>query len=461
MAQVEGGFLDFDVAIATPDLMGQVGKLGRTLGPRGLMPNPKTGTVTTDVGKAVEEFKAGKVEYRTDRFGNVHVPLGKASFDQAALVENFLAVLDEINRAKPASAKGRYLEVDQRVVDDGPRREDRPGPHPARRSGRLVSAGSPSRVVHSHQPNLRRRPPVVSLLRERAVMGPRPAGRGDFPEHSTGRPSHAAPRLRRSGEHMARPEKVAVVEEIREKLAGLRRRRARGVPRAQGGRARRAAGRLRPAGTEFKIFKNTLARRAAEEAGLNDLVPMLLGPTAIAFVKGDAVIAAKALRDFAKTHEALIVKGGLLGDRTLDAPATSTPSPTSRPATCCSPGSPVASRPRWSRRPGLFQAFTRNMAYGVKALIDQRIEGGEALEIPAEPEPRSRRPKPKLPPEAAAEAEPAAPEPKPPPPKPPPSPKRRPPRPPRPQKHQPRPQPPRESDRDARPLKSCWTRSRT
>ena len=109
MARVEGGFLDFDVAISTPDLMGQVGKLGRTLGPRGLMPNPKTGTVTTDVGKAVEEFKAGKVEYRTDKFGNVHVPVGKASFDKDALVENFLAVLDELNRAKPASAKGRYL----------------------------------------------------------------------------------------------------------------------------------------------------------------------------------------------------------------------------------------------------------------------------------------------------------------------------------------------------------------
>ena len=109
VAQVEGGFLDFDVAISTPDLMGQVGKLGRTLGPRGLMPNPKTGTVTMDVAKAVSEFKAGKVEYRTDKFGNVHVPLGKVSFDKDALVENFLAVLDEINRAKPASAKGRYL----------------------------------------------------------------------------------------------------------------------------------------------------------------------------------------------------------------------------------------------------------------------------------------------------------------------------------------------------------------
>ena len=107
--RVQGGFLDFDVAIATPDLMGQVGKLGRVLGPRGLMPNPKTGTVTTDVGKAVTEFRGGRVEYRTDRYGNVHVPIGKASFDRAALLANFRAVIEELMRAKPASAKGRYV----------------------------------------------------------------------------------------------------------------------------------------------------------------------------------------------------------------------------------------------------------------------------------------------------------------------------------------------------------------
>jgi len=108
-AEVEGGMLDFDLAIATPDQMPVVGRLGKVLGPRGLMPNPKTGTVTTDVAKAVSEFKGGKVEYRTDRYGNVHVPLGKASFEPEALEENFRAVLDELQRAKPASAKGRYL----------------------------------------------------------------------------------------------------------------------------------------------------------------------------------------------------------------------------------------------------------------------------------------------------------------------------------------------------------------
>ena len=108
-AQVEAGKFDFDVAIATPDMMPLVGRLGRALGPRGLMPNPKTGTVTTDVARAVSEFKGGKVEYRTDRYGNVHVPLGKSSFEPSALETNFRAVLDELNRAKPASAKGRYL----------------------------------------------------------------------------------------------------------------------------------------------------------------------------------------------------------------------------------------------------------------------------------------------------------------------------------------------------------------
>jgi large subunit ribosomal protein L1 len=107
--QVEGGFDDFDIAVATPDMMGTVGKLGRILGPRGKMPNPKTGTVTFDVGKAVREAKAGKLEYRTDRGANVHLVIGRKSFDERTLLENYAAVVDEIVRAKPAAAKGRYI----------------------------------------------------------------------------------------------------------------------------------------------------------------------------------------------------------------------------------------------------------------------------------------------------------------------------------------------------------------
>jgi large subunit ribosomal protein L1 len=110
-SRIEEGFDDFDVAIATPDQMGVVGKLGRILGPRGKMPNPKTGTVTFELGKAVRDAKAGKLEYRTDRGANVHVAIGKKSFDERQLLENYSALIDEIVRAKPAAAKGRYIKT--------------------------------------------------------------------------------------------------------------------------------------------------------------------------------------------------------------------------------------------------------------------------------------------------------------------------------------------------------------
>ncbi len=107
--RVQGGFLDFDAVVATPDLMGKVGRLGRVLGPRSLMPNPKTGTVTMDVAKAVTEIKGGKIEFRVDKNSNLHLIIGKTSFDNRALVENYAAALDEVIRLKPAAAKGRYV----------------------------------------------------------------------------------------------------------------------------------------------------------------------------------------------------------------------------------------------------------------------------------------------------------------------------------------------------------------
>ena len=119
-AKIEEGFDDFDVAIATPDQMGNVGKLGRILGPRGKMPNPKTGTVTFDIGKAVRDAKGGKLEYRTDRGANVHVVIGKKSFSERELLENYATVLDEILRAKPSAAKGRYIESITLTTTMGP-----------------------------------------------------------------------------------------------------------------------------------------------------------------------------------------------------------------------------------------------------------------------------------------------------------------------------------------------------
>ncbi|MBO0471003.1 50S ribosomal protein L1 [Enterococcus sp. DIV0242_7C1] len=107
--KIQGGWFDFDVVVATPDMMAEVGKLGRVLGPKGLMPNPKTGTVTMDVTKAVNEVKAGKVTYRVDKAGNIHVPIGKVSFDDAKLVENFNTINDVLLKAKPSAAKGQYI----------------------------------------------------------------------------------------------------------------------------------------------------------------------------------------------------------------------------------------------------------------------------------------------------------------------------------------------------------------
>ncbi|MCZ2259233.1 50S ribosomal protein L1 [Sporosarcina sp. G11-34] len=120
IAKIQQGWFDFDVIVATPDMMGEVGKIGRILGPKGLMPNPRTGTVTFDVAKAIEEIKAGKVEYRADKAGIIHAPIGKVSFDNEKLVENFLTVFDTVQKAKPASAKGTYMKSVNVTTTMGP-----------------------------------------------------------------------------------------------------------------------------------------------------------------------------------------------------------------------------------------------------------------------------------------------------------------------------------------------------
>ncbi len=183
---------------------------------------------------------------------------------------------------------------------------------------------------------------------------------------------------------MARPEKVAAVAEIRERLAASD---AAVLTEYRGlkvGELAALRASLRTAGTDFKIFKNTLARRAAEEEGLSELVPMLEGPTAIAFVKGDAVIAAKALRDFGRTNAALVVKGGLLAARVLN-PADVNALAEVEPREVLLARLAGGFQAPLTKAAGLFQAFTRNMAYGVKALIDQRIEAGEAAPPADEP----------------------------------------------------------------------------
>ena len=195
---------------------------------------------------------------------------------------------------------------------------------------------------------------------------------------------------------MPRADKVAVVEEVRDKLRAAD---AAVLTEYRGLTVTALAelrGALRPASTEYKVFKNTLARRAAEEAGLADLLPLLEGPVAIAFVHGDAVTAAKALRDFGRTNPALIIKGGLLGPRVLS-PGEIESLADIQPREVLLARLAGGFQAPMTKAAGLFQAFTRNLAYGVQAYIDQRVEGGEAL---PEPEPPA--------PEPAAEPEPVA-----------------------------------------------------
>jgi len=402
--EVEGGMLDFDVAIATPDMMATVGKLGRALGPRGLMPNPKSGTVTDDVAKAVAEFKGGKVEFRADKHGNVHLPIGRVSFEVSALQANMKAAIEELERLRPASTKGRYLRkvsvsstmgpgvrIDPlRVVDWNPLERRRwvaepaavPWPPQLTRSPKTsglcghaaqnAPTGRPSRRVSWSAPGYVWTGSSVYVRHSRlkTYMG----GRGNRQPLTRGNPGG------RSVEN-PRPDKVAVVDEVRERLSNteaavLTEYRGLDVPALAELRAA-----LRAAGGDYKVYKNTLVRLAVSELDL-EIDDLLTGPTAIALVAdrpdgspGDAVSMAKALDSFAKEHEALVIKGGLLDSQRLSieqvlALAKIAPREVLLAQLAGAMAAPI------QQFAGLLNALPQNLAYALKALIDQH--GGPA-----------------------------------------------------------------------------------
>jgi len=260
--RVQGGWMEFDTAVATPDLMGQVGRLGKVLGPRGLMPNPKLGTVTFDVGRAVREAKAGKVEFRVDKAGNIHTPIGKHSFGAEQLAANGMALIEAIVRAKPAAAKGTYLRSLTVSTTMGP--------------------GVPLDALA-----------IANLFKK--------AGRD-------------------KERFVPTQEKVEAVEELKSRLNGVKAvvlTEYRGLTVQQLGDLRKQ---LRAVSAEYKIVKNRLARLAIASSELQGLGTHLKGPTGVIFSKEDPVAVAKAVHAFARTNQALAVKAGYVEGQML-APA--------------------------------------------------------------------------------------------------------------------------------------------
>ena len=398
--QIEGGFDEFDIAVATPDLMGVVGKLGRILGPRGKMPNPKTGTVTFDVGKAVREAKAGKLEYRTDRGANVHVTIGKKSFDERALLENYAAVVDEIVRAKPSAAKGRYIRSITLTTTMGP--GIKVDPARTREHHRRARGGRCGGLVPRRNARRQRQPAagVVDPGRRPAEVAPGRVG-GDYPlVPSVGPALWRARHGTRGGEQMLKTEKERVVTELVERLRAsetLIVADYRGLSHKEMDDVRTE---LLKAGARFSVVKNTLTRRAAEEAGVEALLELLDGPTAIAFVyDGDVAAVAKTLDETAKQTKRLSLKGGVLGGRSIGADgmkelATLPPAEVLRGQVLGAIVAPLTSLA------GLVNAPLQGLVGLIDARIEQlgaQTEAAPAEEAPPEEPSRKRRRQPRTP----------------------------------------------------------------
>ncbi len=288
--KVEEGWTDFDVAVATPDMMPTVGRLGRVLGPQGKMPNPKVGTVTEDIEKAVTEAKAGKVEYRTDRQAIVHLAIGKASFD-AGQAARQLHDRDRGDHSRQAGfGEGQIRHLLHALDFDGTR-------HPGRHQ-------------QSRRPRVGRR----RCRRDRSGARDRLDCVAASPRPSAGR------RARKPGvgETMNREEKSATIQEIAAQIEESEAIFAvdyRGISVSQAAELR---AKLRESDASFRIVKNRLTKLAADKAGEERLAELLQGPTALAFVRGDTAAAAKAISTFNKEHEVLTFKGGFMEGLVLD-----------------------------------------------------------------------------------------------------------------------------------------------
>ena len=273
--RIKGGYLDFDAVIATPDMMKSVGTLGKVLGPRGLMPNPKTGTVTMDVATAIRETKAGKIEFRVDKTGVIHVPVGKVSFGAEQIVENAHTLIDAVVKAKPATAKGKYV-----------------------KKVNIAATMSPGILLDA-----------AALTAESRILFDTVFSKCERDEMKT------------------RQQKDSEIEVLRSEFAGSGNAFVvsfQGLTVEKDQQLRRQ---LREAQLNYRVVKNTLAQRAVENTPLGGLTDQFVGPTAIAYSETDPVALAKVLTKFAKENaqfkfRAGVVEGRVISVRDIEALAT-------------------------------------------------------------------------------------------------------------------------------------------